>query len=348
MIPQDQTPRQFRAVLMEASEVPNAAGAPITARVADLDASWLLPHGLPQGEVLLAVTHSGLNYKEAIIYSGQRGDALRLPQIMGIDGVGTVVESAHPGWQAGDAVIINGAGLGDLRHGAISTLTSAPGDALVALPEGMRPETAAALGTAGFTAALSVEELVRRGLSPDEGAVLVTGASGGVGAIAVMLLSAAGFEVAALTGRAAENGEMLRRLGAAQLVERSELEGAQAPLQPQRWAGAVDTVGGPILANILAQTIYEGTVTCCGLAASREVTASMYPFILRGVTLAGINSVDSPAAKRAAAWSRLAADIDVDQLESITQEISMAEVPDYALQFLSGSVTGRVRIRTAD
>lgn len=338
---------QFLAVVMEASAEPNPLGGQIAAVVRELDRSFLLPSGLAAGDVLIDVSYSGLNYKEANIYSGRRAEALPLPLIMGIDAVGTVRESAHPAWGVGDAVIINGAGLGHLSNGGISELVVAPGDSLVGLPAGLTDRMAGAHGTAGFTAALSVDALVRHGVQPGDGPVLVTGASGGVGAIAVMLLARAGFEVAALTGRSAANGEMLRRLGATTIVERSELEGKQKPLQSERWAGVVDTVGGQILANALSQTSYDGIVTCCGLAASHEVTASMFPFILRGVTLVGINSVDCPVPKRVAAWERLAADTDNALLESITEEISMEDVPARVVDFLSGSVTGRLLVRVA-
>lgn len=340
------SPDSFPAMVMEQSDEANAAGANIKASVQRIGRSALMPAGaLPGGEVLIEVSYSGLNYKEAIIYSGQRGGTLPLPLVMGIDAVGTVAESAHEAWTPGDEVIINGAGLGDLRHGGISRFAVAPGDSLVRLPAGMSARTAGGLGTAGFTAALSVDALVREGVAPEHGPVLVTGASGGVGAIGVMLLNRAGYEVAALTGRAAQNGDMLRRLGAATLIERAELEGDPRPLQSARWGGVLDTVGGKILSNALAQTVYDGTVTCCGLAADREFTSSVMPFILRGVTLSGINSVDAPAVKRRSAWERLASDVDVALLESITEEIPMERVPDYALRFLSGAVTGRVRVR---
>src|SRR5690606_31838240 len=272
---------------------------------------------LGEGEVLLDVAYSSLNYKDGLALRGDRGVARISPLIPGIDVVGTVVESSDERWQRGDAVVLTGAGLGETRNGGHAARGRLSSASLVRVPATLGMRRAAAIGTAGFTAAQAVLALERAGL-PD-GDIVVTGATGGVGSIAVMLLAASGCQVTAATGHPDDRG-YLERLGASELLDRGELQQAGKPLQASRWAGAVDVVGGTTLATLLAQTRYGGAVASCGLVESAELVTTVMPFILRGVSLLGINSVEAPLATRARVWERLARDLDTGLLDSLTTE----------------------------
>jgi acrylyl-CoA reductase (NADPH) len=300
---------------------------------------------LGEGEVLLDVAYSSLNYKDGLALRGDRGVARISPLIPGIDVVGTVVESGDERWSSGDEVVLTGAGLGETRNGGYSVRARVPSASLVRVPPALGMRRAAAIGTAGFTAAQAVLALERAEL-PD-GDVVVTGATGGVGSIAVMLLAAAGRHVAAATGHPDDRG-YLERLGASALVDRSELQQAGKPLQASRWAGAVDVVGGTTLATLLAQTRYGGAVASCGLVESAELATTVMPFILRGVSLLGINSVEAPLATRARVWERLARDLDTGLLDSLTTEIALDEVPAHASRILAGDTRGRTVVRVRD
>jgi acrylyl-CoA reductase (NADPH) len=300
---------------------------------------------LGEGEVLLDVAYSSLNYKDGLALRGDRGVARISPLIPGIDVVGTVVESSDERWQRGDEVVLTGAGLGETRNGGYSTRARVPSASLVRVPATLGMRRAAAIGTAGFTAAQAVLALERAGL-PD-GDIVVTGATGGVGSIAVMLLAASGCQVTAATGHPDDRG-YLERLGASELLDRGELQQAGKPLQASRWAGAVDVVGGTTLATLLAQTRYGGAVASCGLVESAELVTTVMPFILRGVSLLGINSVEAPLATRARVWERLARDLDTGLLDSLTTEIALGEVPAYASRILSGDTRGRTVVRVQD
>lgn len=318
----------MRAILLESKGAPPRL-------LEDADESLL------DGEVAVDVTHSSLNYKDGMALAG-RGIARTHPLIPGIDLVGVVTESADGRFAPGEAVVLNGDGLGETRHGGFATRARVRPDALVRLPEGMTPERAAAIGTAGFTAMLSVLRLEDDGITPESGDVLVTGASGGAGSIAVALLAARGYRVLAATGRAEENGDYLRSLGAAELVDRRELsEEVGRPLQSQRWAAAIDGVGSTTLVNVLAGTRALGTVAAYGLAQGPDLPATVLPFILRGVTLAGINSVECPTDRRERAWQVLAAELDTDLLDSMTTTIGLADTLPAAERILAGQVRGR-------
>lgn len=301
------------------------------------------PPPTSDGPVLVDVAYSGINYKDALALTGRPGVVRVTPLIAGIDLVGTVAESDDARWMPGDRVVLNGTGLSETHNGGLAGQARVQGDLLVRLPDGMAPERAAAIGTAGYTAALCVLRLEREGVTGTaEAPILVTGATGGVGSIAIALLAGAGHHVAALTGRAEAYGDYLRGLGASVLVPRAELAGAGRPLQSQRWAGVVDTVGGEVLANAISQTCYGGTVTACGLAGSASLPASMVPFILRAVTLAGVDSVVAPASARAAAWARLADRLDPAILDGITETVGLDGAIEAAARLLTGRAHGRI------
>lgn len=296
---------------------------------------------LLSGDVELDVLASSLNFKDGMALAG-RGIARAHPLIPGIDLVGRVTGSHSERFSAGDLVILNGDGIGESLHGGFATRARVRPDALVRLPVELSPEQAAAIGTAGFTAMLAVLRLEDAGLTPDAGDILVTGASGGAGSIAVALLAGRGFRVLASTGRVEENGEYLRDLGAAGVLDRRELsEEPGRPLQSQRFAGAIDAVGSTTLANILAQTAWGGTVAAYGLAQGPDLPTTVLPFILRGVTLAGINSVECPLPLRERAWEALARELDTDLLDSMTTSIGLSETIGYANRILAGEVRGR-------
>ena len=299
---------------------------------------------LAEGDVLVAVEYSTLNYKDALALTN-KGPVVRLwPIVPGIDGAGSVIDSRHPRWQVGDPVLHNGWGVGESRWGCLAERVVLGGDGLVRLPAAFTARQAMAIGTAGYTAMLCVLALERHGSKAGDGEVLVTGASGGVGSIAIALLARLGHRVVAATGKAAE-ADYLKALGAADIVERATLSAPGKPLQKERWAAVVDAVGSHTLANALAQTRYGGVVAACGLAQGADLPGSVMPFILRGVTLAGIDSVMAPLARREEAWQRLARDLDAALLERITEEIALDTVIARAHELMAGRVRGRLVVR---
>ena len=323
----------FKALLLEKSDAPANA---FSARLAEVPSP-----PLAEGDVRVQVAHSTLNYKDGLAITNRSPVVRQWPMVAGIDGAGTVLESAHPSWKAGDQVVHNGWGAGETRWGCLAERACLAGDGLVALPPTFSTRQAMAIGTAGYTAMLCVLALERHGLVPGAGDVLVTGATGGVGSVAVALLAALGHRVVAATGRAAE-ADYLKGLGAAGIIDRTELNAPGKPLQKERWAGVVDAVGSHTLVNALAQTRYGGVVAACGLAQGFDLPGSVMPFILRGVTLAGVDSVMAPIALRRTAWSRLAADLPITALDAITTEVPLDAAIDTAAALMSGQVRGRV------
>ncbi|TDH61471.1 oxidoreductase [Dankookia rubra] len=297
---------------------------------------------LPEGDVLLRVTHSTVNYKDGLAVTGRAPVVRRFPMVPGIDLVGVVEQSSNPAVKAGDRVLLNGWGVGETHCGAYAPKARVKADWLVPLPEGMAPAEAAAIGTAGYTAMLCVMALERHGLTPERGPVLVTGAAGGVGSVAIALLASAGWYVAASTGRPEEQA-YLESLGAKEVVPRDRYAGGAArPLGKEVWAAAVDTVGSKTLAGVLTEIRYGGAVAACGLAQGMDLPASVAPFILRGVALLGVDSVMAPRALRLQAWSRLAKELDRTKLAAMTATVGLDEVPRVAEAILAGQVRGRV------
>jgi acrylyl-CoA reductase (NADPH) len=323
----------FKAVLLEKPE----SGFVVSLKSVD-DA------GLPPGDVLMQVEHSTLNYKDALAITNKSPVVRTWPMVAGIDGAGVVLESSHPAWKPGDRVVHNGWGAGETRWGCLAERARLTGDGLVALPAVFSSAQAMAIGTAGYTAMLCVMALERHGAKPGAGEVLVTGATGGVGSIAVALLGKLGYRVVAATGKSAE-ADYLRSLGAASVIDRAELGTAGKPLQKERWAAVIDAVGSHTLANALAQTRYGGVVAACGLAQGFDLPATVMPFILRGITLAGVDSVMAPIALRREAWARLAADLDPAKLAAITQVVPLAEAIAKAHDLMNGQVRGRVAVK---
>lgn len=307
----------------------------VSTAVVDFSEADLMP-----GDVTVAIDYSTVNYKDALAISGRAPVISRFPLIPGIDFAGTVEASSHPGFAVGDRVVANGWGLSQTHHGGFAQKARVSGDWLVKLPEVFSTRDAMAIGTAGYTAMLSVLALEHGGLTPDTGDVLVTGAGGGAGSIAIALLSKLGYRVLASTGRL-EESDYLRALGAAEVIDRRTLSEPGAPIAKERWAGAIDSVGSHTLANVLAQTRYRGVVAAFGLAQGADLPASVLPFILRNVTLAGIDSVNAQQEARLQAWARLARDLELDKLASATTVIGLAEVPDLVSQVLQGQVRGR-------
>ena len=299
---------------------------------------------LMDGDVTVRVEWSTLNYKDGLALTGKAPVVRRFPMIAGIDFAGTVEASSHPQWKAGDKVVCTGWGMGETHLGAYAEKARVKGDWLVALPQGLSARDAMAIGTAGFTAMLSVLALEKHGLSPKNGPVVVTGAAGGVGSVAIAVLSRLGYHVIASTGRASE-ADYLKSLGAAEVIDRSELSAPAKPLAKERWAGGVDSVGSTTLANLLSMTKYGGAIAACGLAAGMDLPSSVAPFILRGVCLLGIDSVMCPLPPRKAAWQRLASDLDRTKLSEITTEISLDQVPDWGAKILAGQVRGRIVVK---
>jgi acrylyl-CoA reductase (NADPH) len=299
---------------------------------------------LMDGDVTVRVEWSTLNYKDGLAVTGKAPVVRRFPMIAGIDFAGTVEQSSHPQWKAGDKVICTGWGMGETHLGAYAEKARVKGDWLVRLPDGLSARDAMAIGTAGFTAMLSVLALEKQGLSPDRGPIVVTGAAGGVGSVATALLSKLGYHVIASTGRMAE-AAYLKDLGAAEVIDRNELSRPPKPLAKERWAGGVDSVGSNTLANLLSMTKYGGAIAACGLAAGMDLPSSVAPFILRGVCLLGIDSVMCPIPLRKAAWDRLARDLDQKKLSEITQEISLDQVIGMGAQILGGQVRGRIVVK---
>jgi acrylyl-CoA reductase (NADPH) len=297
------------------------------------------------GDVTVQVDWSTLNYKDGLAITGQSPVVRSFPMVPGIDFAGTVTDSAHPRWKAGDRVILNGFGVGETHWGGLAQKARVKGDWLVALPDGLSARDAMAIGTAGYTAMLGGMALQKHwaeaGVQPGSGEVLVTGANGGVGSVAIALLAALGHTVVASTGRSQES-DYLKALGAADIIDRSVLGAPGRPLQKERWIGVVDSVGSHTLANACASTRYGGAVAACGLAQGMDLPASVAPFILRGVTLYGIDSVMAPLARREAAWAQLATDLDRRKLAAITHEIGLADAIGAARDILAGQVRGRL------
>jgi acrylyl-CoA reductase (NADPH) len=299
---------------------------------------------LMDGDVTVRVEWSTLNYKDGLAVTGKAPVVRRFPMIAGIDFAGTVEASTHPAWKAGDKVICNGWGMGETHLGAYAEKARVKGDWLVRLPEGMSARDAMAIGTAGYTAMLSVLSLEKHGLTPDSGPIVITGAAGGVGSVATAVLSKLGYHVIASTGRVSESG-YLKDLGASEVIDRNELSGPAKPLAKERWAGGIDSVGSTTLANVLSMTKYGGAIAACGLAAGMDLPSSVAPFILRGVSLLGIESVMCPIKTRKVAWARLASDLDRAKLAEITHEIGLDEVIAAGAKILAGQVRGRIVVK---
>lgn len=296
---------------------------------------------LPEGDVTVQVNHSTLNYKDALAITGTGPVVRRFPMVPGIDFAGTVENSTHPDHQVGDQVVLNGWGVGETHWGGLAQKARVNGDWLVPLPSQFTPQQAMAIGTAGYTAMLCVLALEKHGLNPSDGEILVTGAAGGVGSVVTAILSRLGFTVVAVSGRPAET-EYLKGLGAVEVMDRATFADPGKPLGKERWAGAVDVVGSHTLANICATTKYGGIVTACGLAGGMDFPSTVAPFILRGVTLTGVDSVMCPLPRRLEAWHRLARDLDVAKLSTISTAIGLTEVIPLASKLLKGEVRGRL------
>ena len=299
---------------------------------------------LPAGDVTVAPAYSTLNYKDGLAITNKVPVVRAWPMVAGIDGAGTVVESSHPDWKAGDTFVHNGWGVGETHWGCLAQRARLKGDWLVKLPASFTPRQAMAIGTAGYTAMLCVMALEDRGVKPGTGEVLVTGATGGVGSVAVALLSRLGYQVVASTVKTSEEA-YLQQLGAASIIDRAELAKPGKAMQKERWAAVVDAVGSHTLANALAQTRYGGTVAACGLAQGMDLPTTVHPFILRGVTLAGVDSVMASRALRQRAWSRLATDLDLAKLEGMIDEVPLDGAIAKALALMDGKVRGRVVVR---
>jgi acrylyl-CoA reductase (NADPH) len=297
-----------------------------------------------EGDVTVRVEWSTVNYKDGLAVTGKAPVVRRFPMIAGIDFAGTVEQSTHPQWKAGDKVICNGWGQGETHLGAFAEKARVKGDWLVRLPAGMSARDAMAIGTAGYTAMLAVLALERHGVTPASGPVVVTGAAGGVGSVAIAVLSKRGFQVIASTGRMSE-AEYLKNLGATEVIDRNELTAPAKPLARERWAGGVDSVGTTTLANLLSMTTYGGAIAACGLAGGMDLPTSVAPFILRGVCLLGIESVMCPIELRKIAWNRLVSDLDAGKLAEITHEIGLDQVIDTGAKILAGQVRGRIVVK---
>ncbi|MEN3113447.1 MDR family oxidoreductase [Uliginosibacterium paludis] len=298
---------------------------------------------LPEGDVTIRVSHSTLNYKDGLAITGKGPVVRRFPMVPGIDLAGVVTESSHPAWKAGDAVLLNGWGVGETHWGGLAEVARLKGDWLIPQPAAFSPAQAMSIGTAGYTAMLCVMALERHGVTPAQGEILVTGAAGGVGSVAVAVLAKLGYTVVAVSGRP-ETEAYLRELGASEVLPRESFSAPGKPLAKERWAGAVDVVGGHTLANVCASTKYRGVVAACGLAGGMDFPATVAPFILRGVTLAGIDSVMCPTPDRIEAWRRLGEDLDPARLDLITRSIPLEDAIEVAGQLIAGQVRGRVVI----
>jgi len=308
----------------------------------DMRLVMLTDADLMDGDVDVRIDYSTLNYKDGLALTGRAPVVRAWPLTPGIDFAGVVERSDNPSFQAGDRVVLNGWGVGESHHGGYAQKARVKGDWLIRTPQGLTSAQAMAIGTAGYTAMLCVMALEREGVTPDRGDILVTGASGGVGGVAIALLSKLGYRVIASTGRKAQEADYLTGLGAHEIIDRSELSAPGRPLGKERWAGVVDSVGSHTLVNALAQTRYGGAVAACGLAQGLDLPGSVAPFILRGVTLAGIDSVMCPAPRRAEAWRRLAADLDLTKLGAMTREVGLEDVAGLAEAILDGQVRGRL------
>ena len=324
---------KFKAIVIQKT------GSGQHAALTDFDGEALI-----DGDVTVRVEWSTINYKDGLAITGKAPVVRRFPMIPGIDFAGTVETSSHDAWKAGDQVICNGWGLGETHLGAYAEKALVKGDWLVPLPSGMTAREAMAMGTAGYTAMLCVMALERQGLAAQRGPVIVTGAAGGVGSVAIALLAQLGCHVIASTGRTQE-ADYLRSIGAAEIIDRNELSGAAKPLAKERWAAGVDTVGSTTLANVLSMTRYGGAVAACGLAGGMDLPGSVAPFILRGVSLLGIDSVMCPLVMRREAWKRLATDLARDKLATMTSEIGLPDVITTAPLIVAGKVRGRIAVR---
>jgi acrylyl-CoA reductase (NADPH) len=323
----------FKAILIEKSE----DGQKVA--LADFDDKDLM-----DGDVTVRIEWSTVNYKDGLAITGKAPVVRRFPMIPGVDFAGTVESSSHPAWKSADKVICNGWGLGETHLGAYAERARVKGDWLVPLPQSMSARDAMAIGTAGYTAMLCVMALERHGLASQRGPVIVTGAAGGVGSVAVALMAKLGRHVIASTGRPQE-ADYLKSLGAAEVIDRAELSGPAKPLAKERWAAGIDTVGSTTLANVLAMTRYSGAIAACGLAGGMDLPASVAPFILRGVSLLGVDSVMCPLALRRTAWKRLESDLDRGKLATMTSEIGLADVITTAPRIVEGKVRGRMLVK---
>ncbi len=323
----------FKAIVIDKTE----AGQ--TVRLTDFDDKDLM-----DGDVTVRVEYSTVNYKDGLAVTGKAPVVRRFPMIAGVDFAGTVESSSHPGWKAGDKVILNGWGLGETHLGAYAEKARVKGDWLVRLPGSMSAREAMAIGTAGYTAMLAVMALEHAGLTPARGPLIVTGAAGGVGSVAVALLAKLGYAVVVSTGRPAEAG-YLKSLGASEVIERQELAGPPRPLAKERWAGGIDTVGSTTLANVLSMTRYGGAVAACGLAGGMDLPGSVAPFILRAVSLLGIDSVMCPLPLRLEAWRRLETDLDKSKLAAMVSEIGLGDVIAAGRRIVEGQVRGRIVVK---
>jgi acrylyl-CoA reductase (NADPH) len=323
----------FKAIMVEKTDAGQTVG------VKEFDDKDLM-----EGDVTLRVEYSTLNYKDGLAVTGKAPVVRRFPMIAGIDLAGTVESSSHPSWKPGDKAILNGWGLGETHLGAYAEKARVKGDWLVPLPQSMTTRDAMAIGTAGYTAMLAVLALERHGLEPQRGPAIVTGAAGGVGSVAAAVLAKLGWHVIASTGRPQE-ADYLKGLGAREIIERQELTAPPKPLAKERWAAGVDSVGSATLANVLSMTRAEGAIAACGLAGGMDLPTSVAPFILRGVSLLGINSVTCPLALRQEAWQRLERDLDREKLAAMTSEIGLADVIDAGRQIVAGQIRGRVVVR---
>lgn len=298
---------------------------------------------LPEGNVTVRVGWTTMNYKDALAITGASPVVRNFPMVPGIDFAGTVVESSDPAYQKGDQVVLNGWGVGEKHWGGMAGLARVPGEWLVPLQAPFTQKQAMGIGTAGYTAMLCVLALEKQGITPESGPVLVTGAAGGVGSVAVALLAKLGYQVTAMTGREQE-ADFLRSLGATEIISRDGYNQPGRPLNKERWAAAIDVAGGQVLANVCAEMRYRGIVAACGLAAGMDFPATVAPFILRGVTLVGIDSVMAPYSDRLQAWQRLAQDLDITALENVMQEVPLEQVQELAPQLLAGQIRGRLVI----
>jgi len=323
----------FRAIRIDRAEKGTAAA------LAQFDEADLM-----DGDVTVRVEWSTLNYKDGLAVTGKAPVVRRFPMIAGIDFAGTVEQSSHPQWKAGDKVICNGWGMGETHLGSYAERARVKGDWLVRLPQRISTRDAMAIGTAGYTAMLAVLALEKHGVSPGSGPIVVTGAAGGVGSVATAVLSKLGYHIIASTGRMAE-ASYLKGLGAAEVIDRAELSGPVKPLAKERWAGGIDSVGSTTLANLLSMAQYGGAIGACGLAGGMDLPSSVAPFILRGVCLLGIDSVMCPISQRKIAWSRLATDLDPTKLSEITHEINLDQVIGEAGKILAGQVRGRIVVK---
>ncbi|MEW8380823.1 MAG: MDR family oxidoreductase, partial [Candidatus Thiodiazotropha taylori] len=307
-----------------------------TAKISDIDEAML-----PEGDVTIDVHYSSINYKDALAITGQSPVVRRFPMVPGIDLVGTVSSTTHDDYQPGDQVILNGWGVGEKHWGGLAQKARVNGDWLVRLPASLQPKDAMAIGTAGYTAMLCILALEKNGITPDKGEILVTGASGGVGSVAIAILAKLGYSVIALSGKAEAESAFLKDLGAAEILSSEELAQPGRPLAKERWIGVVDVVGSHVLANACAGTHYGGVVTACGLAGGMDFPATVAPFILRGVSLIGIDSVMCPKQRRQQAWDRLEQDLDLNKLSNIAEEIGLSEVIETADSLLARKIRGR-------